>query len=215
MSLSVVVLLRGRGSRLRAERAAVAPLVGQLGVCGTIELVDSGRKRPALARVLELARAGQIEAVVVASIESLGTPVAALAVLAVLHGAGTKTRSAKEPWASSPTPNIAEVARWLMEREAERKRAAAKRTLSYSRNRLGVRVGRPRVRVDLVRAVALVNELGFRRAASELVPRVGESTLRRLIAAAGLRRACPVAHLVPVQHDVPGGVHAHQVAQPS
>lgn len=220
MSRLVVMLLRGRGSRLRAERAAVAHLVRQLGVGGPVELVDASRKRTAAARVLELANVGQLEAVAVASIETFGPPAAALAALAALHAVGAKVRSARESWASSPTPGLAEVARWLSDREAERKRAVAKRALGFSRNRLGVRMGRPRVRVDLLRAAALVNELGFRRAASELVPRVGETTLRRLIAASGLRRPCPttraVSLLSPAHHAEPkGGVHAEEVAQPS
>lgn len=198
-----MVLLRGRGGPLVEQRVALLTEAGARD-WAVREVLDVGRTHRGVLRALELARAGVIQHVAVASIAALArTEALQLAVVAELATLGVTVLSTQEPWISESPSTLAHVAAWLLERDRGRRAAQVRTSLSRARAE-GVRIGRPRRDIP-PNALELVLAVGMGKAARQLG--IGESTLRRFVNAQRSQRLwLPLASVTsPVATPTPGG----------
>ncbi len=153
----------------------------------TYEELASGaaRERPELERLVRDAHRGAIHAVFVWSIDRLGRQMGAiLRVVEKLDGAGVRVVSARESWLDLGDPTMRKlllaVFGWVAEFERSRLIERTQAGLERARAR-GVKLGRPRARVDL-NAFAVAKAMGYTR--TQIARRLGVSpaTLFRALA---------------------------------
>ena len=157
-------------------------------VVQTIEERLSGAKksRPGLTKVLEGAHRGEFQVVLVWAIDRLGrSMMGVLETVQRLDGYGCPVLSHQEPWLAmeGPTrPLLLAVFGWAAEMERAKLIERTQAGLATARSK-GIRLGRPRVEVDVDRALKLIKGgASLRDAARKLG--VGIGTLQRAIKAA-------------------------------
>jgi len=142
------------------------------------------RHRPAFDRMMAAARRGSYSAIVVWSLDRLGRGFACFDTYRALSNYGVTVVSVREPWSEVEGPQrdlLAAIMAWVggfeRQRLVERTRAGLDRA-----RRQGKRLGRPKARVDIQKALQLRQQgLGLRAVAREVG--CGASTLSRLLGA--------------------------------
>jgi putative DNA-invertase from lambdoid prophage Rac len=142
------------------------------------------RRRPQFEKLMLDARRGAFKVVVVWSLDRLGRGFGAFDAFRTLSSVGVRVLSCREPWTEAQGPALdllVSVMSWSSgferERLVERTRAGLERA-----RRQGRRIGRPRVVINIEKAIQLREQgLGLRSAAAKLG--VGASTLGRLLRA--------------------------------
>jgi putative DNA-invertase from lambdoid prophage Rac len=173
--------------RLQLEQMAAAR---GLVIAGVYEEKVSGAAavRPAFERMMEDAHRGGWKYLLCVSLDRLGrSMMRTVSSVLTLDRAGVVVISLREPWLDSGAPGVRDlllcVFAWVA---SEERRVLALRTkagLARCKAK-GIKLGRPPVRVDVARAVALRDGgMSIREIASEL--KVKPSTLHRALQAAG------------------------------
>lgn len=157
------------------------------------EKVSAAKERPAFQRMMLDAHRGRWSTLVVWALDRFGRSMAGnLASVLELDRIGVKVISVREPWLDTSGPVrslLVAIFSWVAEQEririSERTKAGQERA-----RRAGKVVGRPRVMIDLPKALVL-RECGksIRAIAAEL--RVGAVTLHRALQAHDVVSAVP------------------------
>lgn len=172
------------------QRPAVAQLARRRG----FEIVEvyeekrsAAKKRPEFERMKVAAHGGKFDAVIVWSLDRLGrSMVGNIRTVVEFDRLGVEVISVQEPWMdTTAAPGVRDlllaIFSWVAEQE--RLRISERTKAGLERARKKGRLGRPRVRVDIERALELTEDQGLsiRAAANKLG--VGASTLHRALKA--------------------------------
>jgi DNA invertase Pin-like site-specific DNA recombinase len=149
------------------------------------EVASAVSKRPVLERLMDDARKGKIDVVVVFAIDRLGRSLQGnLDLILELDRLGVQVRSYTESWLSMDSPVrslLICVFSWISMQERLRIGERCRAGLDRARAR-GVKLGRPPVQVDTAKLVALHEQgLSVRKIGKALG--IGGSTVCRLLAA--------------------------------
>lgn len=185
---AAAVVLAGRRARLSPALAAAS--------CGSraaVVLRSGGRRRGAREQLVSELLNSDVTTVVVSSILSLHPiPAHALEALAVLRAAGLRVFSMADAWVSSADPaTIQAVANFLRSAEARKNSKRGHDVIAEIRRKQNAKVGRPRKPVDVERARVLVEQHGYRKAASMLGNISASSVRRALLHAAPIIGGAP------------------------
>jgi putative DNA-invertase from lambdoid prophage Rac len=133
--------------------------------------------------MMAAARAGAIDVVVVWSLDRLGrSMVGNIETVLELDRLGVEVVSVEEPWLDTASPVrdlLIAIFSWIAEQERRRISERTKAGLDRAR-RTGKRLGRPRARVSVLEARALL-ATGLTRAKAAQKLGVSETTLRRTL----------------------------------
>jgi putative DNA-invertase from lambdoid prophage Rac len=152
------------------------------------EKVSAAKVRPEFNRMMNDAHAGKFDILVVWALDRLGrSMVGNLTTVLKLDSLGVEVISVKEPWLDVGGPVrslLIAVFGWVAEQERIRIVERTRAGLEHARAK-GVRLGRPKAKVDLDAAVRLRNGgMTLREVAKKL--KVGASTLHRMLQGHGL-----------------------------
>ena len=136
------------------------------------ESVSAARKRPEFQAMMDAAHRGDFDVLVVWSLDRLGRSMTGnLQAVLDLDRFGVEVVSVREPWLDTGGPVrslLIAIFGWVAEQEREQIVERTKAGIARAR-RKGVRLGRPKRRVDLRRAKKLRGEgLSFREVARKL-----------------------------------------------
>ena len=167
------------------------------------EVGSVGKRRPVLDQLLLAAHRGEFEVLVVFAIDRLGrSMVGNLEAITKLAECGVRVVSVTEPWLTMDGPVrdlLIAVFSWVAEQERARLRERTRAGLERARAQ-GKRLGRPRVEVDVEKAIALLaTGLSYRKVARTLG--CGASTLHRVVGDHRLLDAATGADESSVPHD--------------
>lgn len=170
----------GDSLQIRTALAKVARDSG-LEVVGLVEQqLGRAGARSSRAALLLTAHRGGVEVVLLHSLASLGGTTHEVIETVMKLTATVEVRSVTEPWLNLSVESSRSFALWLLDRERERRNQVHREAQNRARS-LGRNVGRPRVKVDLARAEALLaSGMTFARVARACG--CGSSTLRRALA---------------------------------
>ncbi len=147
------------------------------------ETCSARRRRPEFDRLMEEARRGSIDVILIWAIDRLGRSTASnLATIAELDRLGVRVVSHQETWMDSTGPfNVRElliaIFSWVAQQERERRGQRTRAGLERGRQS-GKQLGRPKARIDLRHARQLLGEGHSIRTTARML-RVSEATLRR------------------------------------
>ena len=159
-----------------------------LEVVDTIEERMSGAKksRPGLDKLLDGAHRGEYQVVLCWAVDRLGRSMSAvLETVQKLDAAGCRVVSHQEPWLDMQgpiRPLLLAIFGWVAEQERARIIERTQAGLATAR-RKGVKLGRPKVTVDVDRALRLMKQGATLREAAKKLG-CGAATLHRAIKAA-------------------------------
>lgn len=176
-----------REQHLENQRPEVERLVAARGfeVVAVYEDRESAyRRRPSFDRMMLDARKGRFKVLGLWSLDRLGRGLGCFDAFRELARLGVRVVSVREPWTEQEGPTLdllAAISSWVAGFERERLRERTIAGLQRAR-RLGRKIGRPRVEIDLQRALALrARGFGLRRAAKLMGTSV--TTLARVLRA--------------------------------
>jgi putative DNA-invertase from lambdoid prophage Rac len=149
------------------------------------------RRRPAFERMMADAKKGRFQILIIWGLDRLGRGFTCFDAFRALAFVGVKVVSVKEPWTEADGPALellAAIMSWVSGFERQRLIERTRAGLDRARAQ-GKAIGRPRVRIDVPRALALRERgLGLREAAQKLG--IGASTLSRALRAHDALTAC-------------------------
>lgn len=154
------------------QRPEVEALAASKGAVTVVyeEQCSAVKRRPAYEAMLEAARKGELDVLVIWAIDRFGRSMARnLSDLLELDKLGVRVYSVRESWldTSGPVkPLLIAIFSWVAEQERARISERTKAGLARVRAH-GQRLGRPKREFDVTRARALVGELGSVRAAAK------------------------------------------------
>jgi putative DNA-invertase from lambdoid prophage Rac len=157
-----------------------------------VETESGAKERPGWAHVLELARTGQIGAVVIWALDRAGrTRVQVAHDLGELFRWRVQVVSVRDPWLdATPGPLrdlLVQVLAWVAEGEREQLVARTRAGLARARA-AGKTLGRPKADEKQLRMAALAVQTGATLQGAARVFGVGRTTLRDYMAEKGLRK---------------------------
>lgn len=167
-----------------AEVEALAKARGFEGVVYGETASAAAKKRPEFERMLDDARRGRVQAVIVWALDRLHRSMAGtVRDVTELHRIGVRVLSVREPWLDTEgptTPLLLAIFGWVAEQERSRLRERTRAGLDRARAE-GKQLGRPRAPATLVAlGVARVRDGGKVREVAAAVG-VSERTLRRAL----------------------------------
>lgn len=177
-----------RSQSVENQTPALVKMAQQRGfeVAQIYQEIGSGRKdRPLLTQMIGDAHRAEFDVIVVWALDRLDRRMLdTLQLVLRLDALGVRVVSHEESWLDTTGPArnlLLAVASWVLEAEVDRVRERTKAGLEQARRR-GIRLGRPRVVVDLQRLLELRGSgLSFRQVGRELG--IGASTVHRLLRA--------------------------------
>jgi putative DNA-invertase from lambdoid prophage Rac len=148
------------------------------------EQASAAKNRPMYERMLADAKRGKFNVLVIWALDRFGrSMIGNLSAVLELDRIGVTVISVREPWLDTGSPVrtlLVGIFSWVAEQERSRLIERTKAGLEAARRR-GARIGRPRARVDLDRAITLRAEGQPLRDVAEALG-VGVATLHRALA---------------------------------